>query len=557
MAESGSTRAISPIRVFIASPGDVNDERGVVRDVASELNGPLCRHGWEIELLGWENRGPTGGRAQADINADVERCHIFIGILWQRWGTPTGGATSGFAEEWGLARDRFQRSGAPDLWLYFKHGTHASRSVDPVELARVETFRREVADAEAAFYKSFDDLAAFEKLVRERLTDEVFRRNGLTRTDLGILALDWTSAYREDPTWLLPHGRDRETLANELLTSRPEAAAQLWGELADESDAAGLPENAESLRMKASQALIAAGLNTAAVASLRRVLAEHLWWLRLDETRRIVDRLDDAWPPELASELRGWRACSRATVDPDAAASTLTAELTASHAFPLDQVTRTHWTALLWRCDLHRGDVHRIAGATIDLEAISSDVDLEVGLLWADGLRAAADPRADEAWATLRLRAIEDARGAPARSAWIATRVAMDLVNQTKINDSEIAYVDAAARWAQAPGGHEQASLAFFSAQAAAQLSGEWSFRGWVLREALSTQRSSLSSFSRRAARLEAAVRSRRVRENGGSTSMLTAALWMHRRAGLLDGVMRDLSLLAEEHASAGGTPRP
>jgi hypothetical protein len=59
------------IRVFLASPGDVSDEREAVRQAAAELNESLRKHGFEIEILGWEQRGPAAGRAQADIDKDV------------------------------------------------------------------------------------------------------------------------------------------------------------------------------------------------------------------------------------------------------------------------------------------------------------------------------------------------------------------------------------------------------------------------------------------------------------------------------------------------------
>src|SRR3954449_3330057 len=106
------------LRVFVASPGGVEDERAAVRATVDELNLALERHGWQIVVRGWEERGPTAGRAQADINADVRGCDIFVGILHDRWGRPTGEHDSGFEEEWTIAFERHQASGRPDLWLY-------------------------------------------------------------------------------------------------------------------------------------------------------------------------------------------------------------------------------------------------------------------------------------------------------------------------------------------------------------------------------------------------------------------------------------------------------
>jgi len=150
------------------------------------LNLSLEAYGWRVELHGWEDRGPTGGRPQADINADVERCDLFLGILWRRWGTPTGDSRSGFAEEWELAQGRFARTGHPDLWLYFKDvGTDA---VEDEQLAEVRAFRQRVEESEVAFYKTFADLAEFENRVRQKILGAIFERTELTRADIGVLA---------------------------------------------------------------------------------------------------------------------------------------------------------------------------------------------------------------------------------------------------------------------------------------------------------------------------------------------------------------------------------
>lgn len=143
--------SITPIRVFLASPGDVPDEREAVRQAAAELNESLRPRGFEIEILGWEQRGPAAGRAQADIDKDVERCDVLLGILAERWGTPTGESSSGFAEEWELARDRYKQTGAPNLWLYFREAASADgEEVADPERERVCAFRKEIEEQQIA-----------------------------------------------------------------------------------------------------------------------------------------------------------------------------------------------------------------------------------------------------------------------------------------------------------------------------------------------------------------------------------------------------------------------
>ena len=81
------------IRVFVASPGDVQRERDSLLGVINELNRALDslapRAGLRLELARWETDAyPEMGRPQAVINRQIAPYDIFIGILWKRFGTP-------------------------------------------------------------------------------------------------------------------------------------------------------------------------------------------------------------------------------------------------------------------------------------------------------------------------------------------------------------------------------------------------------------------------------------------------------------------------------------
>jgi len=95
------------LEVFIAPPGDVPQEREIVRRVATERTHEVGRHhGWSVSVVGWEQRRPGLGRAQDLINPLVDSCAVLVGILAGRWGTPTGDYTSGFEEEFERVRQR-------------------------------------------------------------------------------------------------------------------------------------------------------------------------------------------------------------------------------------------------------------------------------------------------------------------------------------------------------------------------------------------------------------------------------------------------------------------
>jgi hypothetical protein len=91
------------IRVFLASPGDLREERRAARDVVEEFNKLWADSlGYQVELIGWEDTLSQYGRPQGIINQDLARCELVLGMMWKRWGTSpsqTGPFTSGFEEE--------------------------------------------------------------------------------------------------------------------------------------------------------------------------------------------------------------------------------------------------------------------------------------------------------------------------------------------------------------------------------------------------------------------------------------------------------------------------
>jgi hypothetical protein len=550
---------LQPLRVFVASPGGVEHERQTVRDIAEELNVPLRGHGWEILVLGWEDRGPTAGRAQADINADVRLCDVFVGVLWDRWGTPTGQSTSGFAEEWAIARDRHESTGRPDLWLFFKRlpePTPEYASENP-QLDAVLDFRHEVEQRDLAFHKSFDDLDEFKGLVRRRLLDEIFGRSGLTRTDLEAAAIDWAAAYDDEPVGLLPDGRNRAALADELESSAPAEAAALLVALANDADEQGFAGTAERLRVQACRVWIRAGDSTAAVCLLRRLLGAHVWELRLPEADMLLRELGQDLPPDLASELNGWRACLEAPDKPAETAAVLEAALSDRHGFPLNPDTTAHWQVVRWRCLLHVGNPRAVLRDDIEIDAEQGGVHTELAMLRADASRAVDGKAGGAAWQDLRVLTVREATENPELAAWIATRTAFDVVAQEDLKTAEGAYADAATRWTKVAGASENAALAFFSAQAAAQLRRDWSFTGWSWRPIVAAQRGRTTGFVARAEELERDALDKRLDDRPGEAiSLLRAAEWCHLRTGFLSGVMRCRSLLAAAYASAGDEAR-
>jgi hypothetical protein len=159
------------LNVFLASPGDVVDERHSARHIVDTINRIYSRDlGWHVELLGWEDMLPGTGRPQEIINADVDACNLFVGIVWARWGSPTGKFDSGFEEEFERARARNKKDGAPEIWLFFKQ-VDSDRLRDPgPQLQRVQSFRAEQTARREVLYKEFTDDNEWRELFHEALS---------------------------------------------------------------------------------------------------------------------------------------------------------------------------------------------------------------------------------------------------------------------------------------------------------------------------------------------------------------------------------------------------
>lgn len=109
------------LRIFVASPNDVAAERDHVSAVVEELNRDIApRAGLFLEAVRWETHvTPNMGRPQQVIFEQIGSVDIFIGIMWQRFGTPTGVAGSGAEEEFEQAYASWQQTGRPRMLCYF------------------------------------------------------------------------------------------------------------------------------------------------------------------------------------------------------------------------------------------------------------------------------------------------------------------------------------------------------------------------------------------------------------------------------------------------------
>ncbi len=145
------------IVVVLSSPGDLGPEREKAREAVEWLNKHLAtRFNMWIDLKCWEDTGPYAGRPQTRLTGWVNECDIFVGMLWEAWGEPTGnGHSSGFEEEFEHADARFKRDGRPEIALYFKNVPSAHARSAGFELSKNLDFRRARAEKKDHRFKEF------------------------------------------------------------------------------------------------------------------------------------------------------------------------------------------------------------------------------------------------------------------------------------------------------------------------------------------------------------------------------------------------------------------
>jgi hypothetical protein len=168
-------QAVNLIRIFLASPADVSEERVIVQKVVGELNRSIARSiGVFIDLIRWEDFLPGMGRPEQIIldQANIEETDLFIGILWNRFGTPTGVANCGTEEEFDSAYQAWKVNGKPHIVLYFCSQAQTLDSQDSIQQrSQVLAFRARVAAL--GLIREFQLRTDFENLLRRDITNYI------------------------------------------------------------------------------------------------------------------------------------------------------------------------------------------------------------------------------------------------------------------------------------------------------------------------------------------------------------------------------------------------
>ncbi|MCZ6672422.1 MAG: DUF4062 domain-containing protein [Verrucomicrobia bacterium] len=180
------------LKIVIASPSDVQDERDIVENVANELNrGIAASFGRHLEVARWETdaypsfhlEGPQG---LIDSILGIEDCDILIGIFWKRFGTPTKSAKSGTEHEFRRAYKVWKKKRRPQIMVYFNQKPYTLTSkAETKQLSRLQRFKDTFP--EEGLWWEYNGKRDFERLVRRHLEKVINGEFGKVIKELGII----------------------------------------------------------------------------------------------------------------------------------------------------------------------------------------------------------------------------------------------------------------------------------------------------------------------------------------------------------------------------------
>jgi hypothetical protein len=179
-----SPRLLQQYHVFLASPGDVDDERRHVRRFFDDFNQSTA-HVWKahFQVVDWENHSTIGvGRPQELITKQTLEKHrkslvLVIGIMGQRFGSPSGKAESGTAEEFDWAMRSHGETGFPEIKWFFRKTGNLVVPEDPEEAIqaleqwkKVRAFKQRMQDlGNPVFYIEYPGTSGFVKVFDQDL----------------------------------------------------------------------------------------------------------------------------------------------------------------------------------------------------------------------------------------------------------------------------------------------------------------------------------------------------------------------------------------------------
>ncbi len=175
------------IRIFIASPNDVLYERQMAEEIVEELNAGIA-NSKQLTLT-----AITGSHIASKIEERVEqvvldeidmgKIDIFVGVMWKRFGTPTGNLyESGTEEEFHVAYNQWKVKGKPRIMFYFNTQGVMPTIIEIKQLERVLAFKEMMG--KKGLLGEYNGAEKFKDIFRKHLTEVLLNWDNEVEKDL-------------------------------------------------------------------------------------------------------------------------------------------------------------------------------------------------------------------------------------------------------------------------------------------------------------------------------------------------------------------------------------
>ena len=155
-------------RVFLASPGGLDDARAAFEEEVAELN---LRRQMRLEVVAWEDQPGGVGRPQERINESLRECDFCVLVFWDRWGSPpdkdrqySSATEEEFYEALECLEDPARRM--RDVVVFFRDPSPGHLADPGPQLQKILDFRKKLAETKEHLYKPFAELDEFRRELR-------------------------------------------------------------------------------------------------------------------------------------------------------------------------------------------------------------------------------------------------------------------------------------------------------------------------------------------------------------------------------------------------------
>ncbi|MDD2336901.1 MAG: tetratricopeptide repeat protein [Geobacteraceae bacterium] len=250
-------------KVFIDSSNDLAVERQAFLKAIELLNlGHTDDAKARLLPMGWEDPlAATCPQTEAIINEEIDSCDVFILVLHQQWGqkAPSSEYSSFTEEQFRRAQKRYNKTGHPAIFVYFKGVVAASLAAPGSQLQKIIGFKLELEETGSILYKQYHTENEFTHMLdnhlKAYLKGEIRPEN--METFRATLSLQAKEEIREAQKMLAEaEQRINILLAQEEGFARQVAAAEKSSiELSHNATAFALEGKLEHARVQFAQAL--------------------------------------------------------------------------------------------------------------------------------------------------------------------------------------------------------------------------------------------------------------------------------------------------------------